>query len=177
MNKIFYSKCLYPTTTITAGKDYVIEDDSDDKLTIINDHGNRISLMKYRFGEIQLKEIPVKENMKKVICILAHNFKSITKGNSYELIKESPDFFYINNNLNTTKRYAKKYFKHSLVEDVKESPKKELAFCIYPVINELTFKEGYDFKSDKKDKNLIIVTNDKTISKSYLKKRFNIEMG
>lgn len=176
MNKIFYSKCLYPTATITKGKEYVVEEDDGQKLTIVNDSGNKISLMKYRFGEIQVKDSDPKKIKNKVVCINANKFKSITQGISYDLSRESRDFYYIRNNLGVVQRYGKKYFEETPKASVKRVPKKEVAMCVYPVLSELTFKQAYDFKLDKKDKDSIIVTNDGGTAKTYLKKRFNIDM-
>lgn len=170
----YYVTCLYPTATVTKGNDYIIEEDSGNRVSIYNDHGNKVSLMKYRFGDIKIGKEESTKSLETITCINDSKFKSITQGNVYEVTKESRDFYYIKNNLGANQRYGKIYFQRNESKEVKTSAKKEMAVCVYPVLNELSFKEAYSFTSTLN--NNIIVKNDRGAKRSYIKKRFLIEM-
>jgi len=74
MEMKFCSECVVPTKTLTKGSVYDIIREVNGFLTIKNDHGNEISVHKYRFDKLQLIEV---EDSKKVLCINSKNFKFI----------------------------------------------------------------------------------------------------
>lgn len=175
-DKVFYAMCIFPTSTITEGKDYIVYEDDGEKITVTNNNGSRITLMRHRFGEIQVKDNVSKSiDAKTVICKDSAKFKSISKSKEYKLNKETASYYYIINNLGHVARYGKKYFSVVNSNSVKKVVKKvEKAICIFPVLDELTFKEAYSFKLV--EGGLINVKNDNKVSTNYIAKRFKIEM-
>ena len=171
--KVFYAKCLYATATITAGKKYLVSEDDGDKIVITNNHG-KISLMKYRFSAIEMKDSKIKNNENSITCISAGKFRSITHGNEYIIDRETRDFYYIKNDIGTINRYGKKYFKVVIEKEKILPPKVMKAVCVFPVLNELTYREAYSYEDI--DESLCALKNDKEVKKTYLKKRFKFEM-
>lgn len=184
MEEVYIVECLHPTKTVSKGSNYVVINDDGHLVTIINDDGNKVLMQRKRFGELQVENVNNMTKIEKVKCINAKNFKSIKTGKEYSLVKESKDFFYIKNEINKTARYNKKYFeikeeKPKVAKEKKPAkPKKveNIAVCVYPVRDQLTFKKEYKYKkAESKDGEKIKVTCDDGVERVCLKKRFEIK--
>ena len=176
MSKIFFAKCEFPTATIEKGKEYEVLDENDNIITIKNDKGNKISLIRDRFSVVRAEDNSPKEEASKIICKTTGKFKSITVGNKYTIEKESKDFYYIINDLGKQSRYGKKYFQIAKKYVPKEKAKVLKAVCYFPIEGETTFKKAYDFKEGGQVKaDFISIKNDKGVTSLYLKKRFKLE--
>jgi len=173
MKEIYKAECITPTATITRHQKYTVFSDNGMLITIINDRGNKITVQRWRFGELEIEKVDTSVKIPMALCIDNTNFKSITKDTLYTIKKESKDFIYISNDTGKTMRYHKKYF--DIVKPEKERPKVLKALCMYAVTNELTFKNAYDFEDDKRKKNMVIITNDLGVKTEYLRKRFKFE--
>jgi hypothetical protein len=174
MEKDFCVICIVPTGTITKGKEYKVLDETKNSITVINDNGNKITLRRFRFSDLNLIEVKVNEK-DYVICISIGKFKSITKDKKYILNKRTQDYVFVVNNNGKTMRYGKKYFKDvpKIVKPIVVE-KVMKALCVYPILNELEFKKAYDF-IEVNIPDMITLTNDKGEKSNYLKKRFKFE--
>ena len=174
----FYSKCIFPTPTLTGGKYYEVINEGEYDITIVNDKGNTISTSRYRFDDIKMEKEMQKKSSDEITCIDNGKFSNITKGKTYKIVNETDSYYKIKNDKGYNAIYSKKYFaKMEAKEEVSkpEKPKvssKNVAVCIYPVANELSFKKEYAYKNITG--NHVLLTNDKGESKKYLVKRFKI---
>ena len=170
--KQFFAECIHPTSTLGKGKKYEIINEDTDRITILNDNGLKVSLLRERFGPV-LMENKVSESG--VLCVSRGRFKSITSGITYKIEKESNDFYYIINDNSKSQKYGKKYFKKILSnKDKPDSEKIMKAVCVFPVNNETSYDKAYTFIDGKE--NFIEITNDMNKKSSYLKKRFKYQL-
>lgn len=174
MNKqIFYVTCLYPTQNITSGKNYDVITEDDNRITIINNKGVSSSLMRFRFGELQVREEKVESEMQdKLTCTDGIKFKNLTTDKVYEIIDEKGNFYTVVNDKNVNAKYGKKYFKVIKVAKVEKEVVEDKATCIFPISGELTFAKEYSYTIV--DDKIISVSNDLGNDKTYISKRFKI---
>ena len=180
-NIVFKAKCIKPTETLELNKVYIVTDEKDDYISIINERGIKITVLRGRFGEITYEEV-ADSGKRFVICSSRTKYNGITTGNKYEVVKESRDFFYIINDTARIKRYAKKFFKpikkkseEEKVRERKTAVKK--ATCLFPIGGEITYGNEYPYKDVKENSSVISIDNDKMKKKNYLRKRFSFEDG
>lgn len=175
-NYRFYSNCIYPTITLTGGKEYEVVNETEHDITIVNDKNNTVTVSRFRFDKIDSQKRKVDKNV--IRCIDSAGFTNIQKDTEYKLVRESKTYYTIVNDKGYTTAYSKKYFKkYEEKEDegniAVKKRKNPSVSCLYPIAGELSFKKIYEYS--KIDKTHVTIVDDTGSKKVHLVKRFKVD--
>jgi hypothetical protein len=166
MAKKYLMKCILPTPTLTKDLFYeVISYPADsDKMIVVNDFGNKISIDKRRFKDL------IEEDMKEqptVTCIDQGKFRNLTKGKTYKVKSFDGKLYTLTNDKGIISKYGKKYFKKKEAPAKPAKPKGWL--CVIPS-ETLLYHKRYDIK--KVDGDHVFVKDEEGKEIRVLAKRF-----